>query len=603
MRCPVVYCILVLLCARALIEETVAAEILMPKHLAIVIAGAVSLGSYEAGVLYEVLTALETHNTDKSTKEEDKIYIDVITGASAGGMTAAIAAQRLLYDPQSLRGPQTNVFYEAWVKRISLAALVRMHWKEDIWHSLFSSDLIETIANKMLIDSMTPLQGKKPKGFHPAIEIQRDETGNPILDSEGDPIPKPLWLGMAVTNLNGLTYGYPILQGRGMAFQYTRCVDQITQELPGALGDELPLWTKIRNGAVASGAFPFAFRVQDITRQRDEYQSATIQWPSNPPQAANFTYTDGGVLQNQPIGMAKNLIDQLVLQRLSEGEMNAYNDADSRVYLFVSPHSLESTVSVGFDSESANFKSVLNELMRTYRRQAEFHDWIMAEDLNQQVNLLDERANDLANLLANNSTPAFVGPLRASSVELATRLTGSNNSRLEQVDRLKIQYSTLYNQVLSSGGPGAADAWVNSILTLEAAAQLGARDRMDILGVLAEGRQELAGTGFAAFVGFFSQKFREHDYIVGRNKARQYLQTTEVSILLGHLVGLDSTVVPDDTGISKLPLSSWQALYAGKFAFVYFIFWRLLKLWPWTLAFSALITFGIWEAICHFLRR
>ncbi len=36
----------------------------MPKRLAITIAGAVSLGSYEAGVLYEVLKALSDHNTE-----------------------------------------------------------------------------------------------------------------------------------------------------------------------------------------------------------------------------------------------------------------------------------------------------------------------------------------------------------------------------------------------------------------------------------------------------------------------------------------------------------------------------------------------------------
>ena len=90
----------------------------MPRRMAITIAGAVSLGSYEAGVLYEVLEALRRHNTVAKT-EDDKIYVDVITGASAGGMTAAMAAQRLLYDAASLSDPETNVFYQAWVARIN----------------------------------------------------------------------------------------------------------------------------------------------------------------------------------------------------------------------------------------------------------------------------------------------------------------------------------------------------------------------------------------------------------------------------------------------------------------------------------------------------
>ena len=83
----------------------------MKKKLAITISGAVSLGSYEAGVLYEVIRAIGLHNQNSNTAADDKIYIDVLTGASAGGMTATIAAQKLLYEAQSLSGAYTNAFY------------------------------------------------------------------------------------------------------------------------------------------------------------------------------------------------------------------------------------------------------------------------------------------------------------------------------------------------------------------------------------------------------------------------------------------------------------------------------------------------------------
>ena len=57
----------------------------MSKKLAITVAGAVSLGSYEAGVLYEVVTAIGAHNDHPATKAkpEESIEIDVLTGASA----------------------------------------------------------------------------------------------------------------------------------------------------------------------------------------------------------------------------------------------------------------------------------------------------------------------------------------------------------------------------------------------------------------------------------------------------------------------------------------------------------------------------------------
>ena len=62
----------------------------MPRKLAIVISGAVSLGSYEAGVMYELLEAIALHNESVGSDHPDRVEIDVITGASAGAMTAAI---------------------------------------------------------------------------------------------------------------------------------------------------------------------------------------------------------------------------------------------------------------------------------------------------------------------------------------------------------------------------------------------------------------------------------------------------------------------------------------------------------------------------------
>ena len=101
----------------------------MAKRVAITIAGAVSLGSYEACVLYELLNAFDKWNRQPSLDESKKIYIDVLTGASAVAMTAAMVAQRLMYDGDALGDDHTgteptNSLYAAWVKRISLKYLV-----------------------------------------------------------------------------------------------------------------------------------------------------------------------------------------------------------------------------------------------------------------------------------------------------------------------------------------------------------------------------------------------------------------------------------------------------------------------------------------------
>jgi predicted acylesterase/phospholipase RssA len=59
----------------------------MKKRVALVLSGGVSLGSYIAGALDELLRWLEA---------DGDFEIDVITGASAGATTAALIAHGLL---------------------------------------------------------------------------------------------------------------------------------------------------------------------------------------------------------------------------------------------------------------------------------------------------------------------------------------------------------------------------------------------------------------------------------------------------------------------------------------------------------------------------
>ena len=88
---------------------------------------------------------------------------------------------------------------------------------------------------------------------------------------------------------------------------------------------------------------------------------------------------------------------------------------------------------------------------------------------------------------------------------------------------------------------------------------------MNILAVMANGRQELAGAGIASFAGFFSRKYREHDYTVGRNKAREYLAGRDVQ-KHSRMTAWTwiSPNLPDTSGITNLPLPLWRILLEGK---------------------------------------
>jgi hypothetical protein len=481
----------------------------MAKRLAITIAGAVSLGSYEAGVLYEVLDALHQHNNAPQTAAGSEIKIDVLTGASAGGMTAAILAQKLLYSADEFHGPYDNPLYKIWVAGIDLKDLLQPKPDEPALHSLLSSDLIEAISAAALTSRYAAGSPPPPVG-HAAVGAE-------------------LRLGLALTNLNGVDYAYAVEPGGNGEpigrFLYRDYVDQITRTIDGS-SDNKDFWDPIRQAAVACGAFPIAFRPQDLQRsakaEPDDYPPENlVSWKHDP---TPFTYTDGGVLQNQPIGIAKNLVDAI----------DNHHDQEGRYYLFVSPNAKDDAPNPSFSAANADYPRMVARLLKVVIGQAGFHDWITAEAVNHRIALLDERAGELKDAIRRGDIP--VAPFQATATALLQLLfpggahTPPGATGPEQLpdaqDRIARQYASEMGE-LGAGTPVAA-AFRDGVLVLESAAGLGARDKMRIYGVTATDA-ELAGAGLQAFVGFFDWKFRDHDYDVGRLHARAVLSNPALS--------------------------------------------------------------------------
>jgi hypothetical protein len=469
----------------------------MSKRLAITISGAVSLGSYEAGVLYETLEALRQHNTDLKTLDDEKIYIDVLTGASAGGMTTAIAAQKLLYEGNSLSEPlgkpDANPFYRPWVLDVNLDRLLALDSDEDPSHSIFSSDLIENISAAYITkryQSHVPLS--------PTDRIKHPAAADHI------------YVGLAMANLNGVNYSQDLRTGG--KFTYTRHQDQLRLDFlaDGSDGrDNSDIWELVRSCAVACGAFPFAFRVKDIFRHQSEYPGAD----PFPTPTEQFTYTDGGTFQNEPLGMAKNFVDTI----------DTHLNSDSRFYLFVAPGSRDGTQNLSFHAPEANFVGTGQHIAFSIFEQARFHDWIAAEEINGEVEIFNQRANAL--FLALKSGALNPASLQSAATALLPLLfAGYTASQGASWARLRVQFLDEYNQLGGQNIPPspAATAFIDSLLTLETAADLGPKDEMNIYGITASDK-ELASFDLSAFAGFFDQRYRQHDYDVGRKKARDFL--------------------------------------------------------------------------------
>ena len=367
----------------------------MAKKLAITISGAVSLGSYESGVIFEVLDALTQHNqwANQNNLRDERFEIDVLTGASAGGMTAAMIAQRLLYDGPSMSQAYDNPLYNAWVSTVDIEGLLARGPKEDVTHSVLSSDFVTGISDNYLT-------GRYKNQPQPPPAPQ----SHPALTSD-----HKLQLGLALSNLNGVDYYRSTLSGG--QFIYTRHEDQLVREIDLVSDDRREVWEGIRAAAVACGAFPAAFRVQDLVRDIVEYTSLYLDrsiWNGQAGRA--FTYTDGGVFQNEPLGMAKNLVEKVPGGRLN---------AAQRAYLFIAPKPKKSSeVKYSpnpkgyFCAANADYRALASRLADSVIGQSEFQDWSVAEGYNDQLLLLDERARELQTLfLTGVLAPAVTAPV------------------------------------------------------------------------------------------------------------------------------------------------------------------------------------------------
>lgn len=261
------------------------------RKVALVLPGAVSLGSFEAGVVDALLESLETPAPPPFT-------IDILVGASAGAMVAALAGLHLS------RGACRERL-KVWT-RVNMDALTdfrqprpdprRWPYRDPgSYRSLLSSAYIEKLARDSLIE---PVSG--PPGPGGAAEILVKMTLS-RLDAIAEP---RRYFGINSTDLS---------VSEAVSFRL-----KPGQPLP-EIGTEKRLWERIAGAALASGAFPVAFdpfpiSYSDRVASAETWESATGSAPgiaAHPYRDRNYYYTDGGVLDNRPLKRTMDAIREL----------------------------------------------------------------------------------------------------------------------------------------------------------------------------------------------------------------------------------------------------------------------------------------------------
>ena len=485
----------------------------MSQKLAIAISGAVSLGSFESGVMYEIIEAIAQHNQHPETTEDQKIIIDVITGASAGAMTAAILTQKLLFEADRLRDSHQNDIYRAWVEDADIQTLLQPGDDDNPDMAILSSGFVKQVGNKYLLSryrSPSPPSAQR----HPAVADN-------------------IHLGIALSNLNGFDFTISLtnIQGRlnseenqESCFTYTRHKDCYISKIQGNQQDDnANLWELIKQIAIASGSFPFAFKVQEVTRLSSDsaYKGSdfyTEPEPGKEPNKKPFAYTDGGIFENEPLGMAISLAKKLD---------KSSRDYEKRFFLYVAPGPKSSTANKKFTSAQATYLNTARALAGAIFTQSRFQDWIQVSETNQSVKEFDNQAWFLRDLLKEH--PEKYSEFELVAAQLLQTLYVDNELSQQQRDadnkRLKEQFKEEYQELANLGEDGEAIAisWLKAVQALEKAANLGSKELLVVYAITAKDG-ELAGERLSAFGGFFDKKFRKYDYYIGRAKAVDFLK-------------------------------------------------------------------------------
>lgn len=253
----------------------------MPK-LAVILSGGVSLGSFQAGVLSELLHALDVWNHKHVGKPGSRYQIDVITGSSAGALSAVLVARAILHDPKRYR----DRMFSAWVREINARDLIR-NMPDPPYSAILSREPIEQIA--------------------------RDALGPPYETAgAASYAPETLRLAFTASNMDGLDRRLPILEAEGRpldeqghAFYWTSYADILRFTVSRRTRPEEAgaLWKRIGDAAIASASFPLAFPPKTLDRVPGDYPD----WAGAVPFPGEFTYVDGGMFNNEPIREAVRL--------------------------------------------------------------------------------------------------------------------------------------------------------------------------------------------------------------------------------------------------------------------------------------------------------
>ena len=356
-------------------------------RIAINMAGAISAGAYTAGVLDFMTEALDAWTKAKAEGAEvpqHEVMIEAFSGASAGGLCAALSAVLLQDDfehvADATKRGTTNRFYESWVN------------KTDIRELLTTRDLerpgpLVSLLDSTLLDELAVYGATR--GPVPAV-------ARPYVSPD-------LTVFLSLTNLRGVLYSLNGLSPGGVEettsffgdriqFQTVR-PDSMRALAKAAYGMDLTVpqgdFELLGNAAMATGAFPGFLAARVLTRRHSDYTpplwelhgpdaevGAVPVEPSFPPGMADPFQTlnvDGGITNNDPFNYAHDYLAALDPPRPDKQLERDPCKAD-RAVVSIAPFPTTASYAVDYDpQQNAGVLRVMARLFQALVSQSRFY--------------------------------------------------------------------------------------------------------------------------------------------------------------------------------------------------------------------------------------
>ena len=312
------------------------------RPLIVVSGGGISKGAYQAGVNWAVLNLLRLQRDGRDLGLDPHELI-IATGASAGGVNSLLAAAEWSLSSDSLAPPQNSLYWRVWTT-VGLRELLPpcrdgTGCVPDVESALsrrYMRDSVFAMVRESFRDSSATLQRPVATGFMLTEVVPRDvdlsEDGRLTVESVRsallmqaaplaggglayEPFPFP-----SDTSLSASRRGFGSLVHPRLATLATRGrapVDSTRASVCWEGAEEVrdpreraeENMNRVRDITLASAAFPYAWAPMelDISLALDAHG-----WPSEHSRDRDRRwYVDGGVFDNNPLGVALNLREHL----------------------------------------------------------------------------------------------------------------------------------------------------------------------------------------------------------------------------------------------------------------------------------------------------